>query len=136
VRLERFALNAPDLTLEDVDGRRPPARYIREDGPAAYESGLPIERLLTLEVPEATLVESHYAGGYLCNFTFYEVMHLVARERRDLTAGFVHVPPAARQPLAVTTRAMRSIIEELVGDRDDSESSEPAPRMPNEGANL
>lgn len=112
IRLERFALNAPSRDLEDVDGLRLNARWIVATGPAAYESSLPIEALLTsIEIQGARLVESHYAGSYLCNFTFYRLMHLAATRRPDLVAGFVHVPPAARLDLATTASVMERLIE-------------------------
>ncbi len=115
IRIERFALNAPDRSLEDIDGERFTAQHIAPDGPTAYETDLPIERILDrLTEPTVTAVESHYAGSYLCNFTFYRIMHLVARSRPDLTAGFVHVPPASRLDLAATTRAMCTSLEEVV----------------------
>lgn len=114
IRLERFALNAPDPTLPDAEGLCLTDPYIEVGGPNAYESGLPIrERLIDLDIPGATLVESHHAGTYLCNFTFYRLMHLVAEHRSDLVAGFVHVPPAERQSLAITAQAMQAIIEKV-----------------------
>lgn len=117
IRLERFALNAPDRALEDVDGHRLLQQHIHTDGPAAYETGLPIGRLLdSIECPDVSVVESHYAGGYLCNFTFYRLMHLVTRQRPDLVAGFIHVPPAGRQGLDSTAVAVQMILETLAAD--------------------
>ena len=116
IRIERFALNAPDTTLADIDGAFPNGRQICPDGPPAYETGLPIAPLVEAIAAEgASVTESHYAGSYLCNFTFYRLMHLIATERNGLVAGFIHVPPANRLNVTTTTpatpRASESVIE-------------------------
>ena len=115
IRVERFALNAPDTTLADIDGEFPSDRQICAEGPPAYETGLPIAALLEAIAAEgAAVTESHYAGGYLCNFTFYRLMHLVATEHNGLVAGFIHVPPANRLNLTTTARAIQRTIETVV----------------------
>jgi pyroglutamyl-peptidase len=62
----------------------------------------------------AAVTESHYAGGYLCNFTFYRLMHLIATEHNELVAGFIHVPPASRLNLATTAGAIQRTIETVI----------------------
>src|SRR5262245_30596422 len=68
-RIERFAVNACDRTLADIHDVRFEADRIVADGPAAYETKLPRERLLSaLRARAIPATESHSAGGYLCNF--------------------------------------------------------------------
>jgi pyroglutamyl-peptidase len=113
IRVERFALNACDRALADVDGVRFGDDCIAAGGPAAYETNLPRERLLAaLHAQSIAAVESHFAGGYLCNCVFYRLMH--ATVATPLVAGFVHVPPVPRMPLAITARAMSIAIAECV----------------------
>ena len=111
-RVERFAVNACDRALADVDGRRFDADHIAVDGPAAYETKLPRERVLAaLRARALPAVESHSAGGYLCNYLFYRLMH-ATHAASSLTAGFVHVPPTRRVALATTAEAMSIVIGE------------------------
>jgi pyroglutamyl-peptidase len=115
IRIERFALNAADRTTPDTAGVRFTADRIRFDGPAAYETGLPRDDLLNrLRHCGLPARESHYAGSYLCNFAFYQLMDRVTEQRPDLVAGFVHVPPADRLGLSETARAIATIIETVV----------------------
>ena len=112
-RVERFAVNACDRALQDVDGARFDGDRIVAHGPAAYETKLPRERVLTaLREQSIPAVESHSAGGYLCNFLFYRLMH--ATRDAPIVAGFVHVPPTQRTTLATTARAMSIAIGESV----------------------
>lgn len=115
IRIERFAINAPDATLIDTDGERLGSRTLCAEGPPAYETGLPITELVDAIAAEGIPVtESHYAGGYLCNFTFYRLMHFIATEQAELIAGFIHVPPADRLNLTTTARAIQRAIETVI----------------------
>lgn len=119
IRVERFALNAPDMTLVDVDGKLPSSRQVCDDGPPAYETGLPITALVDAIAAEgAPVTESHYAGSYLCNFVFYRLMHLIATRHADVVAGFIHVPPASRLDVGIATRAIRCAIETAIAASD------------------
>ncbi len=90
---ERFAVNLDDAEIPDNAGRSPSGSPVVDGGPLAYASGLPVgeivEALRAAGVPAAA---SSTAGHYVCNHTFYGLMHLVATERPGLVAGFVHVP--------------------------------------------
>lgn len=120
LRVERFAINASNALLTDIDGTRFEDDTIITPGPAAYTTGLPRRQLLdALTGAGYPAIESHFAGGYLCNHTFYRLMHAVA-DRPDITAGFVHVPPTAKLALPRTRAAMELIIETVVGYSVDS----------------
>jgi pyroglutamyl-peptidase len=114
IRVERFAVNAADRTLADIDHARFQAEVIDPAGPAAYATGLPWQPLLTtLAADGLPAIESHFAGGYLCNFIFYRLMATLA-DRSGVVGGFVHVPPTTRLPLEKTRSAMERIIETAV----------------------
>ncbi len=120
LRVERFAVNASNALLTDIDGTRFEDDAIIASGPAAYATGLPRRRLVdALTGAEYPTTESHFAGGYLCNHTFYRLMHAVA-DRPDIIAGFVHVPPTSKLALVRTRAAMELIIETAVGYSLDS----------------
>lgn len=99
--LERIAINLEEATLPDNAGQMPTARPVREDGPAAYWSTLPILPLRdALRAADIAVSVSLSAGSYVCNHLFYELMHAL-RARADLPAGFVHIPVTAAQALAM-----------------------------------
>ena len=104
VRLERIAVNLDDAALPDNAGETAEDRIIRENGPAAYFSTLPVKKmrdsLLKAGIPA---VVSNSAGTFLCNHVMYESLYYCARHEAWSTApsGFVHLPllpeQAARQ---------------------------------------
>lgn len=119
IRLERIAVNATNRTIEDVDGERFDAEHIEPDGPPAYYTGLPYQRLLTaLRRDQIPTRVSLHAGGYLCNFTFYRVMHHVHHRRGDLVGGFVHVPDLEKMDLDLLTRGVEVIAREVADYAD------------------
>jgi pyroglutamyl-peptidase len=99
--LERIAINVDDARIADNDGNRPIDAPVIAEGPPAYFSGLPIKAAVA-ELRRAGLpaAVSNSAGTFVCNHTFYGIMHLAAA--RGFRAGFLHVPylpeQAARHP--------------------------------------
>ena len=97
ITVERVALNADEATAIDND-QVPGGSRIVEDGPVGYWSTLPVDELVdALREAGIPAAPSRDAGGYLCNHTFYRLMHLAATERPELRAGFVHVPVLPEQ---------------------------------------
>jgi len=72
------------------------------DGPAAYFTSLPIKAMLQTLLDAGVRAEvSQTAGTFVCNQTFYGLMHLLAQPRwRGVRGGLVHVPwlPEQGQP--------------------------------------
>lgn len=94
VRLERVAIDVVDARIPDNAGVAPVDEPVVADGPAAYWSGLPLKGALAALRDEGLPVEvSNTAGTYVCNATFYRLMHH-ASAAPGLRAGFVHVPSA------------------------------------------
>ena len=122
IKLEAFALNVRTAG-HDVNGHYQP---VCPDGPAAYRSPLPLERLCG-RLREAAIPASisHHAGTYLCNATLYWSLHLSAKLGLSTQAGFVHLPldvgqalrepsPPASLPTATAAEAIRLLLAELV----------------------
>ncbi|MBL0426208.1 pyroglutamyl-peptidase I [Ramlibacter alkalitolerans] len=102
VSLERVAINVNDARIPDNAGARPIDTAIVPDGPAAYFTSLPIKAMLQALLDAGVRAEvSQTAGTFVCNHTFYGLMHLLAQpEWQGVRGGLVHVPwlPEQGQP--------------------------------------
>ncbi len=93
ISLERVALNILDFSIPDNAGRLMIDQSIVADGPAAYWSTLPIRSALNSLIEEGVPAEiSNTAGTYLCNQTMYLALHYLITKKRNIPAGFIHVP--------------------------------------------
>jgi pyroglutamyl-peptidase len=111
ITIERVFVNLADYRLPDNAGVTLVNQPIAIDGPAAYFASLPIEAMREAVSARGMAVEfSLSAGAYLCNHVAYAALHHVARQRRPVAAGFVHVPqlPGQRrhQPRPLRNAAM------------------------------
>jgi pyroglutamyl-peptidase len=129
VSLERVAINRDDARRPDNAGACPIDAPIVARGPAAYFSTLPIKRLRrALQRAGIPAEVSNTAGTYVCNHVFYGLMHAL-RARRDVSAGFVHIPYSPAQAAAhpgapslatdVVTEALRLIVRTTLKHPDD-----------------
>ncbi|WP_104137383.1 pyroglutamyl-peptidase I [Arthrobacter sp. ZGTC131] len=92
VSLERIAINCDDAPIPDNAGNQPVDCDVVTDGPAAYFSSLPVKAALGAVTMAGIPAEvSQTAGTYVCNHTFYALMHALA-SRPGARGGFVHVP--------------------------------------------
>ena len=100
--LERVAINVNDARIPDNVGAKPIDVPIVPDGPAAYFTKLPIKAMLQALIEAGVRAEvSQTAGTFVCNQTFYGLMHLLAQPRwQHVRGGLVHVPwlPEQGQP--------------------------------------
>jgi len=73
--VERVAINVDDARIPDNAGARPVDRPVRDGGPAAYFSTLPIKAIVR-EWRDAGLpgAVSQSAGTFVCNHVFYALM--------------------------------------------------------------
>lgn len=94
VSLERVAINVNDARIPDNAGAKPIDVPILADGPAAYFTTLPIKAMLQALLDAGVRAEvSQTAGTFVCNQTFYGLMHLLAQPRWQGTrGGLIHVP--------------------------------------------
>ncbi|WP_346762989.1 pyroglutamyl-peptidase I [Arthrobacter sp. Soil736] len=92
VSLERIAINCDDAPIPDNAGNQPVDCQVVTDGPAAYCSSLPVKAALQAVTMAGFPAEvSQTAGAYVCNHTFYALMHALT-SRPGARGGFVHVP--------------------------------------------
>ncbi len=97
VGLERVAVNVIDAPIPDNDGSAPVDVPVVAGAPVAFLSGLPLKAcLLAGRATGVPVKVSGTAGTYVCNATFYALMHLLERTP-EVRGGFVHVPRAPGQ---------------------------------------
>ncbi len=97
ISLERVAINLVDARIPDNRGEQPVDRPVRDGGPAAYFTSLPIKAALARVTGAGIPAEvSQTAGTYVCNFLFYALMDLLAA-RENIAGGFIHVPYSTGQ---------------------------------------
>jgi pyroglutamyl-peptidase len=119
IRLERVAIDVVDARIPDNAGAAPVDEPVVAAGPAAYWSGLPLKGALAALRADGIPAEvSNTAGTYVCNATFYRLMHH-ADGVPGLRAGFVHVPAADVVPVDVQVRAVAAVVRAaLAGERE------------------
>lgn len=93
---ERIAVNIRDTRIADNEGNQPRGDRIASDGPAAYFGTVPVaamaEAIRNAGIPGAV---SNTAGTFVCNDTFYSLLHHYAQT--DKRVGFIHVPALPQQ---------------------------------------
>ena len=115
---ERFAHNLDEADTVDDDDVAGSGAEIEAAGPLAYRSTLPVDEIVAaLRGRDFPAAVSRDAGGYLCNHTFYVLMHTLKPGRMG---GFVHVPPLRVLPAERLVEAARVIVETCVQHRSGS----------------
>jgi pyroglutamyl-peptidase len=111
VCLERVALNLDDCEEPDNAGHAPAGQLIAPDGPLAYWSTLPLERMrATLRQRGVRVRISNHAGTYVCNHVFYLARHELETLGSRAPCGFIHVPlPAGEADPADAARPLPSL---------------------------
>jgi pyroglutamyl-peptidase len=129
ISLERVAINLIDARIADNAGDRPVDVPVIASAPAAYFSTLPLKAmLLALQAAKIPAVLSQTAGTFVCNQVFFGLAHRLARTRRGVRGGFIHVPYPPQQAvrhgapgmeLATMIEAIRLCIETALTTRED-----------------
>jgi pyroglutamyl-peptidase len=92
IDFERVAINVNDARIPDNDGAQPIDEPVVPGAPVAYFSTLPIKamqaRIARAGIPASV---SQTAGTFVCNHTFFGLMHRLAGQARA-RGGFAHVP--------------------------------------------
>jgi pyroglutamyl-peptidase len=131
VSLERVAINLIDARIPDNAGVQPVDAPVVAGAPDAYFSTLPLKAMLgALRDAGIPATLSHTAGTFVCNHAFFALAHRLARGRRKVRGGFVHVPylpeQAARHPgapslpLATMIEAIRLCIDAALRTGEDA----------------
>ena len=114
---ERIAVNIRDARIGDNRGFQPSGDRVVPEGPAAYFSTLPVEKMANAicqaGFPGAV---SNTAGTFVCNDVLYTLLHHF--DGTDLRTGFIHVPylPSQGTPnmeLKDIAKALTAAIEAL-----------------------
>ncbi|MFF2527864.1 pyroglutamyl-peptidase I [Brevibacillus sp. NPDC058079] len=130
IAVERVAINVNDARIPDNEGNQPIDTPIRENGPVAYWSTLPIKAIVhelrTQGVPASV---SQTAGTYVCNHLFYGLMHYLAENHASTRGGFIHIPylpeqaaKQAEQPsmaLETIVKGLQIAIEATIAHEQD-----------------
>ena len=130
ISLERVAVNLIDARIPDNAGAQPVDVRIVENAANAHFSTLPVKAMLAaLRAANIPAELSQTAGSFVCNQVFFGLMHRLARARRPVRAGFIHVPFLPEQaqkfpgtaslPLATMIAALRLCIETALTTKDD-----------------
>lgn len=105
---ERIAVNIRDAKIPDNAGILCSGEKIFPDGPAAYFSTLPVEKM-SQAIRDAHIPSSvsNTAGTYVCNDVLYTVLH-----RTTIPCCFIHVPylPEQGQPNLPLDRIVQALI--------------------------
>lgn len=100
LRLEKIASNYIDAAFADNSGQQPRNALTASHGPAAYFSNLPLNAMIrALHLQHIPAQLSLSAGSYVCNHSFYGLMHLIKNQYASIRGGFIHLPCLPEQVL-------------------------------------
>jgi pyroglutamyl-peptidase len=100
IRLERIGINVADFEIADNEGARPGDSMVAADGSPAKVTTLPLRAIEAAILAAGIPVRiSSTAGTFLCNACLYTLLDLLEERggRRNVPAGFIHVPYAPAQ---------------------------------------
>ena len=93
---EKVAINFDDARIPDNSGVQRKNKKIDENGPDAYFSTLPVEKMVEAIKSEGIVSTlSLSAGAFVCNHLFYEVQR--ALQGSTIKSGFIHLPLISEQ---------------------------------------
>lgn len=93
VCFERVAINVDDARLADNDGDCRSDKPIKEGGPAAYFTTIPIRNMSEAMVEAGFSAKiSNTAGTFVCNHVLYRALDWASVQEKAPRIGFVHLP--------------------------------------------
>ncbi len=114
LKLEKIASNYIDAAVADNAGQQPRDCLTASHGPAAYFSNLPINSMLqALHLQHIPAQLSLSAGSYVCNHSFYGLMHLIKNQYASIRGGFIHLPYLPEQVLTKTDTASMELATQI-----------------------
>lgn len=114
---ERIGVNIRDARIPDNRGGQPRGQRIAEDGPAAYFSTVPVEKMAAaIQAAHIPGTVSNSAGAFVCNDVLYTLLHRY--DGTQVKVGFIHVPYLPQQgnpslPLETTVAGLTAAISAL-----------------------
>lgn len=126
VSLERVALNWIETEKPDEDQQTPRQGAIEEGIESALFSSLPLsewkEELVKMNLPVEVSLS---AGGYVCNYVYFQVLRSIQKEELSSKACFIHVPYLPEQvvnkgnmpsmELETMKNILRVVLEQCLG---------------------
>jgi pyroglutamyl-peptidase len=119
VEIEKIGVNMKRYPLEN--GRWSFPRRIDSKGPflritSLKTSGI-VRKIHEADIP---VKQSYFAGSYICNALFYEVLGYVKDQNLPISVGFLHMPLLDSQdpgglPLGMMVNATKIAIQESLG---------------------
>ena len=107
---ERIGVNIRDARIADNAGNQPHGEFVAADGPAAYFSTVPVEKMAqAIQNAGIEATVSNSAGAFVCNDTLYGLLHHFAGTA--VKVGFIHVPYVPEQ--GTPSMALEHIIAAL-----------------------
>ncbi|MCG7410260.1 pyroglutamyl-peptidase I [Paenibacillus sp. ACRRX] len=118
ITLERIAINLIDARIPDNDGESPIDVPVEADSPAAYWTNLPIKAMRSaIQGVGVPCSISYTAGTYVCNSTFYALMHTIEQFGQNCRGGFIHIPFLPEQAVEHAGKASMSLDDMVRGLR-------------------
>ena len=98
ISIEKVGINLMEASIPDNRGNQPIDKIIKEDGPVAYFSSLPVKVMVKNLREHGIPGELSYtAGTYVCNNLLYSLMYLIEKKYPGIKGGFIHVPFSCEQ---------------------------------------
>ena len=112
VRLERLAINYKDSTKPDNDGIVANDEELIVGAPKAYFTAFPIKKIfLDLKKKDHKIKVTNSTGIFVCNSTYYHILHYLSEHNLPQVALFVHLPVSTE---IVSLDEMEQIVRELI----------------------
>lgn len=112
VRLERLAINYKDTVKPDNDGMIADDEEVIIDAPKAYFTSFPIKKIfLDLKEKGHKIKVTNSTGTFVCNSTYYQLLHYLSEHNLPQVALFVHLPASTQ---IVSLDEMEQTIKELI----------------------
>lgn len=109
---ERVAINLEDARIPDNAGAQPRETPVVSDGPDAHFSRLPVSEIAAAIAAAGIRSRvSLSAGAFVCNSLMYRLLH---DARREVAAGFIHVPSRDDMPVEEIARGLEIAIRVTV----------------------
>ncbi|MEI7613095.1 MAG: pyroglutamyl-peptidase I [Betaproteobacteria bacterium] len=113
---ERIAVNVDDFRIPDNGGLQPVDQPVVSGAPAAYWSTLPVKAMV-LAMREAGIPASvsNTAGTFVCNHSFYGLMHYLAQSGNKIRGGFIHIPYLPEQAARIGAQPSMAVEKIVLG---------------------
>ncbi len=115
---ERIAINVDDARIPDNGKKQPIDAPVVIGGPAAYFTTLPIKAIVRdLRAGGIPTSVSNTAGTYVCNHSFYGLMHRLATvpALAGVRGGFIHLPHLPEQSARIPGVPSMALLTQVEG---------------------